>query len=82
VTTLVVGRHCFDADPDPTFHFDAILMHFEMDPDQQALGARSGSAKMMPMRPDADPEFVTAWQCEIYSAIIVGEKLETNYLPE
>jgi hypothetical protein len=51
-----------------------------MDPDQhqQALDARSGSAKMMPIRPDPDPEFVTAWQCEIYSAIILGEKLETN----
>jgi hypothetical protein len=53
-----------------------------MDPDQQALDARSGSAKMMPIRLDPDQEFGTAWQCEIYSAIILGEKLETNYLPE
>jgi hypothetical protein len=51
-----------------------------MDPDQQALDACSGSAKMMPIRPH--PEFVTAWQCEIYAAIILGEKQETNYLPE
>ncbi len=49
-----------------------------MDPDQQALDARSGSTKIMPIRPDPDPEFLTAWQCEIYAAIIVGEKLETN----
>jgi hypothetical protein len=53
-----------------------------MDPDQQARDARSGSPKMMPIRSDPDPEFVTAWQCEIYSATILGEKQETNYLPE
>jgi hypothetical protein len=56
------------------------LYFVEMDPDQQDRDANSGSAKMMPIRPH--PEFVTAWQCEIYSAIILGEKLETNYLPE
>jgi hypothetical protein len=53
-----------------------------MDPDQQtrARDARSGYAKMMPIRPH--PECVTAWQCEIYAAIILSEKLETNHLLE
>ncbi len=35
------------------------LYFVEMDPDQQARNARSGSAKMMTIRPDPDPEFVT-----------------------
>ncbi len=55
-------------------NFSLALYLVEMDPDQ-----RSGSAKMIPFRPDPHPEFVTAWQCEIYAAIILGEKLETNY---
>jgi hypothetical protein len=62
--------------------FSLALYLVEMDPDQQARDARSGSAKMIPIRPDPHTEFETAWQCEIYSAVILGEKLETNYLPD